>query len=368
MAGDAIPTPMTTAVTRPAASSLTDSVLRIGLLVALVYSCARVMAPFIIVLLWAIILAVVLHPLHAGFSRRVGNRWSATIIGLLGVTLLVVPLVIAVTSIGNSVFDLVAGVLDHSLKVPPPPARLADLPLIGRPVSNAWGLVASNLPAAIDQYGPMLKAPALWLASFGGGLLAGVLSFVLAVAIAAVMIAYGAQEACFARDLFARFTGSVDRGARLVTLTAATIRGVAQGVVGVAVVQALLIGIGFFAIGMPTAGLLTLLALLLGIIQVPALLLTLPSIAYVFATRDTTPAVIFAIYITVAGLSDNVLKPMMLGRGLEVPMPVILIGVIGGMLSDGLVGLFVGPVVLAVGYVLFMEWLSHGPRGDPSAI
>jgi predicted PurR-regulated permease PerM len=292
----------------------------------------------------------------------VGNRWSAILIGLMGVTLLVVPLVIAVTSIGASVFDLATGLIDHTLVVPPPPAQLSRFPLVGPPLAKAWGLVATNMPAAVAQYGDMLKAPALWLASFGGGLAAGVLSFILAFVIAAVMIAYGAAEAAFARDVFTRFTGNQARGARLVTLTAATIRGVAQGVVGVAIVQSLLIGVGFFAIGMPTAGLLTLVALLLGIVQVPALLITLPAIAYVFATHDTTPAIIFAIYITVAGLSDNVLKPLMLGRGLEVPMPVILIGVIGGMLADGLVGLFVGPVLLAVGYVLFIEWLGRSPQ------
>ena len=170
-------------------------------------------------------------------------------------------------------------------------------------------------------------------------------------------------KACaeFARRLLERVTGSKAHGARLVTLTAATIRGVALGVVGVAVIQSLLLGMGFFAIGLPAAGLLTLVALLLAIVQVPAVLLTLPVIAYVLATEATTPAIIFSVWTLVAGLSDNVLKPLMLGRGLEVPMPVILIGVIGGMLADGLLGLFVGPVLLAVGYVLLMEWLRHDP-------
>ena len=155
-------------------------------------------------------------------------------------------------------------------------------------------------------------------------------------------------------------------GARLARLTAATIRGVALGVIGVAAIQALLLGIGFFAMGLPAAGLLTLVALLLGIIQVPATLLTLPVIGYVLATQPTTPAIIFSVWTLVAGLSDNILKPLMLGRGLEAPMPVILIGVIGGMLADGLLGLFVGPVLLAVGYVLLIEWLRQHPvEGGP---
>jgi predicted PurR-regulated permease PerM len=155
-------------------------------------------------------------------------------------------------------------------------------------------------------------------------------------------------------------------------LTAATIRGVALGVVGVAVIQSLLIGIGFFAIGLPAAGLLTFATLLLAIVQVPAILLSLPVIGYVLATEATTPAIIFLVWTVIAGLSDNILKPLMLGRGQEVPMPVILIGVIGGMLADGLLGLFVGPVILAIGYVLLTEWLRQdavegGPQiDDPS--
>ena len=147
-------------------------------------------------------------------------------------------------------------------------------------------------------------------------------------------------------------------------MTAATIRGVAVGVVGVAVIQSLLIRAGFFAIGLSSAGVLTLVVLLFAIVQVPAVLVTLPVIAYVLATEATTPAIIFSIWTVIAGLSDNLLKPLMLGRGLEVPMPVILIGVIGGMVADGLLGLFVGPVLpCAVGYVLLMEWLRHGPLG-----
>ena len=195
--------------------------------------------------------------------------------------------------------------------------------------------------------------------SFAGGLAAGELSFVLSFAIAAVLVAYGRGAAEFARRLLGLVTGSEARGARLVTLTAATIRGVALGVVGVAVIQSLLLGIGFFAIGLPAAGLLTLAMLLLGIVQVPAVLVTLPVIVYVFATEATTPAIIFLVWTLFAGLSDNLLKPLMLGRGLEVPMPVILIGVIGGMIADGLLGLFVGPVLLAVGYVLLIEWMRQ---------
>ena len=250
--------------------------------------------------------------------------------------------------------------------MPPPPPWLADLPLVGQKLTETWALVATNMPAALAKYGKMLGGIASWLASFAGGLAAGQLSFVLSFAVAAVLIAYGDGATEFASRLLERITGSKAQGPRLVAMTAATIRGVAVGVVGVAVIQSLLIGVGFFAIGLASAGVLTLVVLLFAIVQVPAVLVTLPVIAYVLATEATTPAIIFSIWTIIAGLSDNLLKPLMLGRGLEVPMPIILIGVIGGMLADGLLGLFVGPVLLAVGYVLLMEWLRYDPiEGRP---
>ena len=350
----------------PSRSTMLDAALQIGLVALLVYACSRIILPFTGILLWSAILAVMLYPLHLRLVVRLGNRWSALLIGLVGVAVMLVPMVIVVTSLGSSIYSLVSGLQNHSLTVPPPPPWLADLPLVGQKLTETWALVATNMPAALAKYGQMLSGPAAWLVSFAGGLAAGELSFVLSFAIAAVLVAYGKGAAEFAQRLLERVTGSKARGARLVTLTAATIRGVALGVVGVAVIQSLLIGVGFFAIGLPAAGLLTLATLLLGIVQVPAMLLTLPVMGYVLATEATTPAIIFLVWTLVAGLSDNVLKPLMLGRGLEVPMPVILIGVIGGMLADGLLGLFVGPVLLAVGYVLLIEWLRQHPvEGGP---
>ena len=353
----------------PSRSTMFDAALRIGLVALLIFACSRIILPFVGILLWSTILAVMLYPLHLRLVVRLGNRWSALLIGLVGGAVMLVPMAMVVTSLGSSIYSLVSALQNHSLTVPPPPSRLVDLPLIGQQLTDAWALVATNTPAALARYGQMLTKPAAWLASFAGGLAAGGLSFILSFAIAAVLIAYGAGVAGFGQGLFERVTGSKTRGAHLVTLTATTIRGVALGVVGVAAIQALLIGVGFFAIGLPAAGLLMLAALLLGIVQVPAMLLTLPVIGYVFATEATTPAIIFSVWTFVAGLSDNILKPLLLGRGMDVPMPVIFIGVIGGMLADGLLGLFVGPVLLAIGYVLLMEWLrQHSVEGGPQSL
>lgn len=350
-------------VSRPR-RSLLDTVLQLGLIALLVYVCVRILLPFSGILIWSAILAVMLYPLHRPLAARLGNRTSALLIGSIGILVTLVPMVVVVTSLGSSLVTLITGLQNHSLTLPPPPPRLVDIPLVGAKLTEGWVLLATNMPAALDKYRDLLSKPGAWLVSSASGLAKAELSFLLSFTIAAVLIAYGQGAAAFALRLLQRVVGDDERGTRLIALTVATIRGVAIGVIGVAAVQALLVGIGFFAIGLPAAGLLTLATLLLGIVQVPVILLTLPVIVYVFLTEPTTPAVLFAIWAVIAGLSDNVMKPLLLGRGMEVPMPVILIGVIGGMLADGLLGLFVGPVLLAVGYVLMMDWLRQRPTAN----
>lgn len=350
--------------TAPAPSPMIDTALRIGLVGVLVYACARIVLPFAFILMWSAILAVMLYPLHLRLAKRLGDRGSALLIGLTGIAVILGPLVVMVTSLATSLYSLISSVQSQNVALPPPPLWLDGTPLVGKKLTEIWTLVATNLPAALTQYGYLMSRPLAWLASFAGGLAIAELSLVLSFAIAAVLVIYGKGAIEFARRLLERVTGSRARAAQLVTLTAATIRGVALGVIGVALIQSLLLGVGFFAIGLQAAGPLTLVALLLGIMQVPLILLTLPVVGYVLATEPTQPALIFLIWNVIVGLSDNILRPLMLGRGVEVPMPVILMGVLGGMIVDGLVGLFVGPVLLAVSYVLLLEWLRQHPAGS----
>jgi predicted PurR-regulated permease PerM len=350
--------------TAPAPSPVIDTALRIGLVGVLVYACARIVLPFAFILMWSAILAVMLYPLHLRLAKRLGDRGSALLIGLIGIAVILGPLVVMVTSLATSLYSLISSVQSQTVTLPPPPLWLDGTPLVGTKLTEIWTLVATNLPAALTQYGHLMSRPLAWLASFAGGLAIAELSLVLSFAIAAILVIYGKGAIEFARRLLERVTGSRARAVQLVTLTAATIRGVALGVIGVALIQSLLLGAGFFAIGLQAAGPLTLVALLLGIMQVPLILLTLPVVGYVLATEATQPALIFLIWNVIVGLSDNILRPLMLGRGVEVPMPVILMGVLGGMIVDGLVGLFVGPVLLAVSYVLLLEWLRQHPADD----
>ncbi|MEE7504777.1 AI-2E family transporter [Methylobacterium mesophilicum] len=340
-------------------ATLLDTAIRIGLTAALIYACSRIILPLHEVLIWSAILAVMLYPMHARLLGRIGDRWSALLIGLVGGTIVTIPTIAVVTSAGSSIYAFLLDVQNQALALPPVPNWLARVPLVGQKLAEAWALAAANAPQALARYGSMLKRPVAWLLSAVRGLATSEISFVLSFAIAAVVIAYGEDAAAFSREFLGRITGDKARGSQLAALIVATIRSVALGIVGVAAVQALLLGAGFFAIGLPAAGLLTLATFFLCIVQVPAVLLTLPIIVYVFATKATQPAVIFLGWTISAGLSDNILKPFLLGRGMQVPMPVILTGVIGGMIADGLLGLFVGPVLLAMGYVLLIEWMRR---------
>jgi predicted PurR-regulated permease PerM len=340
-------------------------VMQLSLLALLVYACGRVVLPFAGILTWAVILAVLLYPLHLWLSRRTGNAWSAWLIGIVGVLLTVAPMVMLTASLSSTVSSLITDLQNQTLTLPPPPPGLADVPLVGERAFEGWASAVENTAATIAEHRPAIRAATAGLVAFAGKLATAELSFVLSFVIATILVAYGESVTSFARRLLQILTNSAEQGARLIALTASTIRGVALGIVGVAAIQAALLGAGFFAIGLPGAILLTLVVFLLGIIQVPAVLVSLPIIAYVFMKEPLTPALIFGVWTFVAGLSDNFLKPLMLGRGLEVPMPVIFIGVIGGMIVDGLLGLFIGPVLLAVAYVLFMDWL-HRQRIKPA--
>ena len=214
--------------------SILDISLQLGLAALLIYFCGRILAPFTGILMWSTILAVMLYPLHKRLRTYIGNRWSALLIGFVGVAVLLVPTVLAVTSLGSSVYGFLSE--HHNLSLPPPPQWLTNLPYFGPKLAETWVLVANNVPAALAKFGQSLSAPAAWLASFAGGLAAGELSFMLSFAFAAVIVAYGDGGAQFAHRLLEVVTGSPTRAAKLVTLTAATIRGVAQGVVGVAVI------------------------------------------------------------------------------------------------------------------------------------
>jgi predicted PurR-regulated permease PerM len=344
---------------------LVDVLLPLLLVAALIAVCVQLLLPFVGFLLWTVILVICFYPLHLKLvSRGWSTRRSAIAIGTFVAAFILAPTIIAVTSAATAIPDLVATLQSDEGQISPPPPRLQELPVVGEQAHAVWNKAATDFPAFREEFGPQIVSVMRWLVGQAAGTLATVLLFVVAVVFAAIGLAYSESMREFIARIFTRLTGDVAHAKHYMTVIGATVRSVANGVIGVAFVQALLVGLGFFAVGMPGAGLLSLLAMVLGVLQIPVVLVTLPAIIWAFAVKSTAVAVIFTIWSVIAGLSDAALKPMMIGKGLEVPMPVILLGVIGGVMAYGLVGLFIGAVVLAVGYVLFREWLDAPVPGE----
>ncbi|MDH4563869.1 AI-2E family transporter [Pseudomonas sp. BN411] len=348
---------------------LMDVLIRAGLVAILAISCYEVFRPFLNLMLWAMILGVTFYPLHLSIKSRLGLRDGhvATLIVVVSLILLMVPIYMLASSMAESVQAAIELIKSGNLQVPAPNESVASWPLIGQPLFDFWQRASSDLTSLLKQLLPHLRGFGLGLFGKLAGVGAGFLLFIAALIVGGIFMAFGENGHRSAVQIASRISGP-DRGPQIAQLCTSTIRAVAQGVVGIAFIQMLLVGVGFVLMGIPGAGLLALMVLLLGIMQLPVVLLTIPAIIFVFATEGATVGtVVFAVYSFIAGMSDNILKPLLLGRGVNVPMPVVLIGALGGMVTGGIIGLFIGPVLLAVGYMLFWHWVEDQPKAQEDA-
>jgi predicted PurR-regulated permease PerM len=229
-------------------------------------------------------------------------------------------------------------------------------PLIGKEVFSFWAMASTNLESAIARLGPAVMDVGGWLLGVAGQVGIAVLLFLGSVIIAGVFLAYSQKSSLGANRLATRLAG--DQGGEYIRAAESTIRSVAVGVLGIAFIQAMLAGIGMLVAGIPGAGVWAFIILILSITQIGGLPVLLPAAIYMFATADTVPAVLFAVWAGIVGIIDNVLRPLLLGRGAHSPLLIILFGSIGGLVVAGVVGLFVGAVILTVGYKLFLVWLE----------
>ena len=351
------------------ASALLEVLIRAGLIFALAALCFQIFAPFLTLMVWGLILAVTLYPMQEYVAAKMGGRQglAATLIVILGIALIVAPTAILMSSLGDSVQRLIHDVQTDALVIPAPRESVAGWPVIGERVYALWSQAHADLPALVKsmqpKIGDLAKSALAFVASIGGGLLL----FLAALIIAGILMAFGRSGSRASVAISERLAGPA-RGAEFATLATATIRAVAQGVIGVAFIQAIIVGLCLLVAGVPWAGVLAMIALVLGIAQIPALIVTLPAIAYIWLLGDygKGEAILYTLLIFVAGLADNVLKPLMLGRGVDAPMPVILIGALGGMAAAGILGMFVGATLLALGYQLFMGWVAANRRVELS--
>lgn len=341
------------------------SFVQIGALLLLLILCFKIISPFLTIVVWAMIIAVALYPSHVALTSKLGRRekTSAAVFVLVGLAILIVPTYLTAGSSITALSTLGNGLQDGSIAIAPPDESVADWPIIGKRVYAGWTDAAENLEATLQKFQPQLAAFSEGVLKFAGSMFLGVLQFVISIIIAGVFLVSAEGGYKTAVMLSSSLLG--ERGNALVDLSVATIRSVAKGVLGVAVIQALLSGIGLAVMGVPAAGLWAGAVLILAIIQLPPLLVLGPIAVWIFSVAEPVPATIFAVYAFIVSISDSFLKPMFLGRGMEIPMLVILLGAIGGAILLGIIGLFLGSVILALGYEILKSWMETDELNNP---
>src|SRR5947207_4482264 len=335
-----------------------EATIRIGLVVLLVVWCFQIVQPFVSPILWGIILAIAVYPTHRRVRGLLGDRpgMAALLLTLAILVIVVWPAVLLIGRVLDNVQSLSARWHAGTLSVPPPPPGIEAWPVIGPRLAKFWGLASTNLASALQPLGPQIRQAGAWLLGIAAETGLAIVQFVAAVIIAGVFLAYSEGAQVLAWRIGRRIGG--ERGAALVDLGGATMRSVARGVLGVAIIQSSLAGVGYFAVGLPAAGLWTLASLVLAVLQIGVGPVLIGAVIYEFAKSDMLTAILFLAWCIFVSVIDNILRPLLLGRGVDVPLVVIFMGAIGGMLASGIIGLFVGAVVLALGYKLFLAWLE----------
>jgi predicted PurR-regulated permease PerM len=337
----------------------TEVAVRLAVVGLLAYWCFAIFRPFLMLLVWAIVLAVALRPAYAGIERATGGRRNLAAVGLVALCagVLALPTVLLSQSMMEGVRFVSAQLQGGHARIPPAPARVATWPLVGATIYDTWNLCSTSLETALQQFRPQVVAAAAWLGVLAKEAAFALLQTVVAVVLAAVLLARREAAGNVAVDVGARIGG--EEGAEAVRLAGETIGAVAKGVVGVAAIQAALAAVGLTLAGIPGSGLWALLVLILAVAQLPPLIVLAPALLYLVATdASMTTVVAFGIWSLVVSFCDTLLKPLLLGRGLHTPVVVILIGAIGGLLLHGLIGLFVGAVVFSIGHHLFWRWME----------
>ena len=334
--------------------------IRLSLVFLILAWCLMILSPFISLIAWGAIIAVAVYPLFVKLVNKLGGKkkLAVALMTLVGIGIILVPVISLSDSLIRSATEIGNSIAQGTAHIPPPAEAVKEWPLIGEKAYGFWLDASEDLSAFLMNYPDQVSTVGkkmLGLATSAG---LGVLQFIISLIIAAAFLVSAGSVGTSMQRLARRL--SAEYGDELLLMSANTVRSVAIGVIGIAFIQAVLGGLGMMVVGIPAAGLLAIFILVLGIAQLPPLLILLPVAIYAFSVETTTVAVIFLIWSILVSLSDAVLKPLLLGRGVDAPMMVILLGAIGGMIVSGIVGLFIGAVILAVGYKLFLAWIKLG--------
>lgn len=335
-----------------------DIIIRLGVLLLLLFWCFDILKPFILVLIWASVIAVAIHPVYEIFVRILRGRRiiSIILITLILLSVIIVPSILVTSSLFDGV-NYIREVYEKGEHLIPPPGEITShWPPIAKPIISLWQSASDNLQETAFAYSGQLKTVGEWLLSALAGIGKGILLFNVSIIIAGFFLAYSESLIKVSNQIFSKLIGA--NGEHFASITVLTIRNVVKGFLGVAIIQTIMAGLGFFIAGVPFAGLWTVACLVLAIIQIGVGPIAIPIAIYMFAVSDTTTAILLAIWLAITLVSDNILKPILLGKNNPVPMIVVFLGAIGGFIYNGFLGLFLGAVVLTIGYKLFIAWLN----------
>ncbi len=339
---------------------LIDTILRIVVLFLLITWCIGIILPFLEPVIWGAIIAVALHPFFARVRRWLGNRNMLTgvLLTVLFLVILLLPTAWLVKSLVEGIQNLVIQFKNQTPVIPPPDPSVAGWPLIGKPISEIWLLAHQSLESAIITYREPLSKLGIKVLGSLGGLGKSLIMLFVSVVMAGVFLIRADASGGFLRKLVRRLVG--ERSDEIIPVMGTTIQNVAKGILGVAFFQFLAAGTVLVLAGVPFPGLWAFGVLILAILQLPAAIVIVPVIIYLFSVKALMPAILWSVALMVIALSDNVLKPLLMGKGSAVPTLVIFLGAIGGFILSGLIGLFTGAMVLSVGYNLLMHWVDEG--------
>ena len=342
-----------------ARNAVVDLVIQLVSVALLAYWAAILVKPFVTIILWSVILAVVLYP---AFNLMTGKLHVPRLLAALLITafcllVLLGPAAWLGLSLTESLQSIARRLAAGDIAVPPPPDAVKDWPFVGHEVHALWQLASTNLKALLTQIGPHLRSLSGVLLALAKNTAISMLNFLVAVLISGFVLSPGPELVSSTRAMFRKIAAT--RGDEFVDLIGATIRSLARAVIGLSLLQALLAGVAFMIAGVPAAGLLSFLILLLGIIQIDAAFVTIPVLIWSWLKMDTTTALFFTIYIVPVTFMNNVLRLFVMAHGLKTPTWIIFIGMIGGLFAHGLIGVFVGPVVLAITWELLKAWTNR---------
>lgn len=337
----------------------TQTVIRLALLALLAFLCLRVLQPFINPIIGGIVIAIALNGPYEKLVTALRGRRTLAAFALIAMVLL--AFLVPAVMLGANLVETATAIPEQwnpdDIAIPPPPDAVADWPLIGDRVYEAWLAASRNLESVLIKAAPYLTEVGVWMIETVGDLGWGLVMFIVAIVIGGALLPVRDRGVETTRRVATIVAGA--RGPELADLVAASVQSVIRGVIGVAIIQSVLAGLGMLVAGVPAAGLWALLILILAVMQLPPALVLIPIILYLFAVASTTTAVLFMIWAILVGASDNVLKPLLMGRGSKTPMLVLFMGSLGGFLAGGILGLFIGAVVLSIGYTIFMAWLDE---------